>query len=1252
MKKLISIAVLLLCASALGQSNSVYNASTYAYTTQVRSGNTSTGASSVIADPTAFAQGIPFLPYNLNASITINRNAATAETVTPSALAQCFPNSLTCTLSATFTYKHIAGESIQSGTFGLQEALNVAIAAGSGTVLLDATWGGPSGSSLITAAKGNANVMIQDNRNPSGAVFYQWNGSAYATTGGTGAVSSVFGRTGAVTANTGDYTCAQVTNCGQGVPSLNGQIGAQSILAGANITVTPNGTNGVTIAAAGGAGSGAVASANLGQAAGYPAAGTTVSGLKAYYLNSSMTLAQINTIFTEADANTEVYVLPGVPQYAWSNPNGADVRDYRKGADYLYPARYGIVCDAQHFFLTITSGSNQVATNADLINVGATFVIGQQTGFGYQAIQNVWMPVSTSFTFPNMTLSGNAPFGYTGWVTTGTDNTAAFNAAFADATYVFPFRLPASCYAMTQTTTWSGTPIQGMQMNSGGILGVPGQDIIQAVGGAADADGAGLKDVGLYLDTSIDPTLGYRAWNQAGTSYTTVAPIYRPTLNNTPDANHPLNDQWGTGLTNGVANTTAGSAVICVATALGRTPANGSMILFPYLLSTELFETTVLNQTGTGCGTGFTGVTLNANVPTGGTATQAYYETGTAFETGETSLSTSITYPQTITVSLPNAPDPNGTTAPLGHFIIGNNSVRFEADYMGNNYSPTPGSGTFILQRGPATISGALTAGAYWVIPANPCAAAFETPPPVYPNINGGSSETPAGAVDIPGGCVGNAAISFPEPNGTTPSTGTVNAFFERLFFSHTANSLAQGNNGAAFYMQGNTAGYSDLLDSFKISGLTYGIVQGPASIHNWGIASVGPTAAGNTISNCQIFAAFPIVLSDFSQGKVDRCDTYTSMINPFNGSVQGAATGIAASYTTNEQTGAAVTSCFEFGLFNWNSENENGSPNVVVFPYSYINCSNYNLLADNFEGPYQFFAGSNGLIQDTQLAVPVINTGTNNKFENVFGITASYMTNNWADSTAQFFNWGAMSSCSGSFGGASIMGHCGVGFMQEWNGHDMFATTTGNDNGGNVENVLAGTIEPYERQGMGPVQYDSTEPYWGKFTTCTLGSGAECIMEQFDSFNGYIYIGNHNRIAPSAYTLEMNVKSPAGANSAFVFFGAQDSGTGQCASAGQFSHIQFTTTSSWTHKSIPVTFAGRQGCILQLQFDNGASNDTFEFGEMNFVPQIQSTTITPPSDSIYHTSCTVPGRNYGVSATGYSYVCVAGTIDRSGPYN
>jgi hypothetical protein len=319
----------------------------------------------------------------------------------------------------------------------------------------------------------------------------------------------------------------------------------------------------------------------------------------------------------------------------------------------------------------------------------------------------------------------------------------------------------------------------------------------------------------------------------------------------------------------------------------------------------------------------------------------------------------------------------------------------------------------------------------------------------------------------------------------------------------------------------------------------------------------------------------------------------------------------------------------------------------VVVFPYSYINCADYNLLEDNFEGSYQIFSGSNGLIQNTFLSVPVINNGINNKFEHVYGLSASYMTNNWADSTNQFFNWGALSSGSCSFGAGGVTGHCGVGFMQEWNGHDIYASLSGSDNGGNIENPLGGVIEPYERQGMGPVVYDSTEPYWGKYTTCALGSGNECIITNFDGFNGAIYIGGHNRIAPAPYTLEMNVKSPLGANSAYVYFGAFGTGC-----PGEFQHSPFTTTSTWTHKSIPVSFAGDAGCTLSFVVDSGASPDLFQFGEINFVPQIQTQTITPPADSIYHTSCTVNGRNYGVSSTGYSYVCVNGTINRSGPYN
>jgi hypothetical protein len=171
MKKLILSLIFSVPTLALAQS-STFNATSYGtYLSQVTAGNSSTGNSSVTATPVA--------PFNANASITLNRNGADAETVALTSVNNCYPNSVTCTIAGSFAYKHIAGETIQSGTFGLQEAINAAVAAGAGTVLIDSTWMGPAGNALILAAKGSISVVIQDNRSGS-AVSYQWNGTAYA----------------------------------------------------------------------------------------------------------------------------------------------------------------------------------------------------------------------------------------------------------------------------------------------------------------------------------------------------------------------------------------------------------------------------------------------------------------------------------------------------------------------------------------------------------------------------------------------------------------------------------------------------------------------------------------------------------------------------------------------------------------------------------------------------------------------------------------------------------------------------------------------------------------------------------------------------------------------------------------------------------------------------------------------------------------------------------------------------------------
>lgn len=185
MKKIL-ISVLLFLASLAGlaqqvqQPGETYVASNYgSYTSWVKSGNTTTGSTFIKAAPVSvyLSNGTTIVPFAANTPITVALNSSNAETVTPT-VTNCYATSINCTLAATFSNTHVGGESITSGTFGLQEAINAAITAGSGTVLIDNTWQGPAGASLITAAKGSINVVVQDNR--SGAPqFYRWNGSSY-----------------------------------------------------------------------------------------------------------------------------------------------------------------------------------------------------------------------------------------------------------------------------------------------------------------------------------------------------------------------------------------------------------------------------------------------------------------------------------------------------------------------------------------------------------------------------------------------------------------------------------------------------------------------------------------------------------------------------------------------------------------------------------------------------------------------------------------------------------------------------------------------------------------------------------------------------------------------------------------------------------------------------------------------------------------------------------------------------------------
>ena len=152
-----------------------YNAGEFAYginkTTpalQVVSGpNTTSGAQALILafGYTQTNDGLVFSPLNTNAPITVGGGSST-ETVTPSAVSTSTPTIYSSTsVTSTFTYLHGSGDSVRSGTCGLQEALNYASAQGGGVVIVDAGWTSLGGTdAMIEVATIPAGVSLEDVR--------------------------------------------------------------------------------------------------------------------------------------------------------------------------------------------------------------------------------------------------------------------------------------------------------------------------------------------------------------------------------------------------------------------------------------------------------------------------------------------------------------------------------------------------------------------------------------------------------------------------------------------------------------------------------------------------------------------------------------------------------------------------------------------------------------------------------------------------------------------------------------------------------------------------------------------------------------------------------------------------------------------------------------------------------------------------------------------------------------------------------
>jgi hypothetical protein len=1044
---------------------------------------------------------------------------------------------------------------------------------------------------------------------------------------------------------------------GGNIVSINGDTTPAQLIVGTG-GITCSTTSGTTTCNyAGSAGTGNVGTGSAYQLGAYPAAGTTIDGAPHLFaLNPAMSTTLINTLISSLTPGSDTIIIPdGTPQQQWSNTGGVQMIDFRQGAALANLATYGIACDAQTLSYSITSGSNtmNVGSSLSAADIGETLTMSLQTGYGVNQVQSTWAPTITGYTYPNITLSSNAPFSFSGPFVVGHDNTTQMQAAINASGYVFPLQVPTGCFILTRTLNMaSGPSLIGQQMIIGGLIGFPGQDILQLPpsygGGVA---GQRLENISLSVDAGIDATRPYTSYNAAGSS-TVIQPFNRPLDTQAQDSNNPLAIGWAKNATNGIASITQNSSVICVPNGLGRVPVIGQQILFRD--TTAVFQSTIVSNTGGGCAAGYNGSTMAAAFPntSGYTKAQTEWVSTTSVQNTSTSISGSPTYPFTITLNNSIAPDPSveNNVASHGHIKIGST----EFSYLGST-SVSPYQ--IVIRDGPTMVNGgAGYSGTNAVIPMNPCPAAFETPWPVIPNLNSGDS-TPHGAAYFAGLCGGNAAISYPQPNGLTwAGAGPVNSFFNNLYisFPNQFGSDVTGqntNNTIGIYEAGNAAGYDTTINQLNVEGLQYGFVQGPASVGQHGVFLAGPTGTGNSITNCTIHAAYPIRLADFQQSNIDRCDTYVTAINPYDGSVMGGSTWLEATGTLDEQTGTFATLVAQDTFKDVNAEPENGNLDEIPVTAE-LDCINCNYQQVNSEGGFNIMGGSYQRFIGGQLSNPVINYGANNLIEGSTATAQKYITNTWNPTVTSFYNWGTGTSCGAPNGSSGPGVICGVGMVQTYNGQSADTIQMGQFTHP-IANPLGGMIVPGEWNTNGSLDshpmttgftVDSTEPFWGSYASCNFAVTTNCQPNSYDGLNGLIWIGPHNRIADTSYVLQLDLRmATVSSELTTIVIGAEDDGTGTCTSpSATVATANYTITNTWAQYYLPVNFATHAGCYFSLQFGPSYNTpDTLRVGAANLVPvpQWALLPVTTPSGA-----CPVSGAILGSDSSNL-YVCVAGVV-------
>jgi hypothetical protein len=143
-----------------------YYASNYGrWSVPIQTGTAATGAGTLLLynGSVVLGDGRTLNPFNVNAPVSVDSGTA-RETVTPTAVSGCGGVNVqnSCAVTATYANVHGAQALVMSGTGGLQEAINDAVASGGGTVVIDASWAGTN--TILAAATMPPTVVIEDRR--------------------------------------------------------------------------------------------------------------------------------------------------------------------------------------------------------------------------------------------------------------------------------------------------------------------------------------------------------------------------------------------------------------------------------------------------------------------------------------------------------------------------------------------------------------------------------------------------------------------------------------------------------------------------------------------------------------------------------------------------------------------------------------------------------------------------------------------------------------------------------------------------------------------------------------------------------------------------------------------------------------------------------------------------------------------------------------------------------------------------------